>query len=224
MAYIKTETEIMRASLVFGLLGGLGFASASSAAITVTASPVVNKDLSIFQSFTPNTFTPAGSFTEDVDGVTWDFSGTGEIFHGTFLNIAAQPAGTDTNYMAVLQGKEETITFSKPLDDFNMVLGSADATGVINVDGSMFTGTGLASVGVIANGDQHSPFSNIELSFSGGMIDSVILTSPGQNSLEFIPVAAPELSTWAMCGLGFASLGWAAYRRGKHAPARIASV
>lgn len=205
----------MLRSFALGAFALLLGSNAYADTVTVTASPVSDFGLDIFAKLTPNTMAPVGSFSRVVDGITWDFTGTGEIFNGSFVGVAAQPAGTNENYMAVQRGGSETITFSKPLTEFQMVYGSVDATGVVDIDGSMFTGTGLASVGVIANGSQTSPFSNIELSFSSGMIDSVTLSSPFQNSLEFIPVAAPEPSTWAMMLMGFVGLGFFGVRKAK---------
>ena len=185
------------------------------ATITVVASPVPSSDLSIFDGLAANTMVSPGNLT--LRGL--NFNGTGLIFNGSFDGIAAQPAFTTDNYMAVLAGHSESITLENPASTFRMVLGSVDLYNTITVDGSAFTGSDLQTLtGVVPDGNQASPLSNVELSFtgSGGKIDQILVTSSG-NSAEFIPTGVPEPSTWAMLILGFASLAWVGARKARTA-------
>src|SRR6516225_9004925 len=59
---------------------------------------------------TPPATGPANANNLVIDGVT--FTGTGLIANGTYTNFYAAPAGDSSNFMAVLSGASETISYS----------------------------------------------------------------------------------------------------------------
>ena len=106
--------------------------------------------------------------------------------------------------------------------DVNIYVGSLDSYNTISFGGPgavSYTGDQLVALATnaIDNGDQQSGSSNglFEFSFAAPMT-SVTFTSY-QNALEVAGVSVsstvPEPSTWAMMLLGFAGLGYAAYRK-----------
>jgi hypothetical protein len=168
-------------------------------------------------------------------GVT--FSGGAIIVNnapGTAAGISATPAGDTTNYMSILGGKSETLTFTGgSKNTFGLYWGSIDAyneiqffSGATSV-ADYFGNTLNAVPPVGSNGDQTSLTTNAYILFTGLSFDKVVLSS-STNSFEFDNVYAasrvggvPEPSTWAMMVLGFAGIGFMAYRR-KSKPALMA--
>jgi hypothetical protein len=162
-------------------------------------------------------------------GVT--FSGGAIIVNnavGTAAGISATPAGDNTNYMSILGGKSETLTFTGgSKNTFGLYWGSIDTyneiqffSGATSV-GDYFGNTLNATPPVEYNGDQSSLHTNAYILFTGSSFDKVVLSS-SSNSFEFdnLYVAGgsrvggvPEPSTWAMMVLGFAGIGFLAYRR-----------
>ena len=103
-------------------------------------------------------------------------------------------------------------------------MGSLDSYNTISFDGAVapspyfYTGGELAALtGAIADGDQQSGSSNGLFEFSFAAPVTSVTFSSTQNSLEVASVASavPEASTWAMMLIGFAGLGYAAYRKTK---------
>ena len=84
----------------------------------------------------------------------------------------------------------------------------------ITVDGFTLTGADLVALGASGNGDQSSPSGNQLVRITGlGDFTQVSFSSTG-NAFEFsLGSAVPEPSTWVMMALGFAGLGYAAFRR-----------
>jgi hypothetical protein len=169
---------------------------------------------------------PNGNFGP-INGAT--FSGAGLVVFnngGGSQGQYAFPAFDNTNYMAVLADKQETIAFSGAQKSFGLYWGSIDIYNTIEFfNGStsvgFYTGATLP-LGVSPFGDQGAPGSNQYVTFSDLIFTSVVLGSIGQNSFEFdnatSVAAVPEASTWAMMILGFLGVGFMAYRR-KSAPA-----
>jgi hypothetical protein len=84
----------------------------------------------------------------------------------------------------------------------------------IALDGTSFTASGSANAYVFFGAVTDTPFTSVTISTSElGALDN----------LEFgnaVTVAAvPETSTWAMMILGFAGVGFMAYRRKQNGPA-----
>jgi PEP-CTERM motif len=154
----------------------------------------------------------------------------------TAAGISATPAGDTTNYMSILSGQYETLTFSGNKNSFGLYWGSIDAYNKIeffsgNSFVTSYSGNTLNAVPPVgSNGDQFLLTTNAYIMFSGLSFDNVKLSSSG-NSFEFDNVFAgsqsqvggiPEPSTWAMMLLGFAGVGYMAYRR-KTKPALMAA-
>jgi fibronectin-binding autotransporter adhesin len=197
---------------------------ASAAVITVLASGVLSNGspVATFDGLTQTPYgltTPAGPF---FDGGA-SFSGSGIVMRNgpagdqPSLGLYAEPFHDTSNYLALLGGGSETISYSTLKDAFGLYWGSLDPYNVIdffknNVFVVSYTGAQIAPL--IADGGQQSDQSNRYVIFSGLSFDRVVLSS-GQNSFEFdnVAAAAPELASWVLMLLGFATIGFAAYRR-----------
>src|SRR5665213_266136 len=190
---------------------------------------------------TPNTVsggtTPAGNFTDQ--GI--NFSGSGMIANNLSQptsGFSASPNGDTTNYLSLIANTHENLTFgvsgTTVANSFGLFWGSIDTynsivfskTGVGTVES--YTGATVATMATplstAANGGQQTLNSNRYITFSGFEFDKVVLTT-SQNSFEFDNVSfgaapardqvgsVPEPSTWAMMILGFAGIGFVAYRR-----------
>lgn len=171
--------------------------------------------------------TAAGPFT---DGGA-SFSGTGLIMKNPgqdSLGFYAEPFHDTTNYLAILGGRSETITYSGARHSFGLYWGSIDAYNTLTFynNGIAFLSyTGSDIVPLIANGNQADDASNRYVTFSNLTFDQVVLSS-SQNSFEVDNISAgvPELSTWLMMLIGFAGIGLVAYRRNNDGRAVTASI
>lgn len=200
-----------KALLATAILASLGFA-AKADAYTITISSASN--WAMFDDIV----TGSSNFTDN--GL--DFSGTGMVQNGSVTNMWAAPAGDTSNYMAVLKGELETITFPTAQSSLLIYWGSIDGKVGENNDnmltfsnGTVISGSTLVSMGLaLGNGNQKSPLNNEWVLISGlDPFSSVTATSTG-NSFEFdMATAVPEGSTWGMLVLGFAGLGYAAFRK-----------
>lgn len=201
-------------------------APATAAVITISPAGQLS-DSGITATFdgltqTPYGLTPpAGPFT---DGGA-NFSGSGLIMKNPgqdSLGLYAEPFHDTTNYLAILGGGSETITYSGDRHSFGLYWGSIDAYNTIvfyNNGNAVASYTGSDITPLIANGNQIDDSSNRYVKFSGLVFDQVVLAS-SQNSFEVDNISAgvPELSTWMMMLIGFAGLGLAAYRRSNRLP------
>lgn len=189
-----------------------------------------NNDITFDGVATPNTFSGTsiqwGAVPASLGGIA--FSGTAIIAKnaaGTSAGISATPAGDTTNYMSILGGKSETLTFSGTQNKFGLYWGSIDSynsiafylTGSASPFLTLF-GNNLNAVPALGfNGDQSGALTNAYVTFTGLSFDKIVLASSG-NSFEFDNISygnvgpVPEPSTWAMMLLGFAGIGFA-YRR-----------
>ena len=189
-----------------------------------------NNDITFDGVATPNTFSGTsihwGAVPGSLGGIA--FSGTAIIAKnaaGTAAGISATPAGDTTNYMSILGGKSETLTFSGTQNKFGLYWGSIDSYNSIAfyLGGSAspfltLFGNNLNAVPALGfNGDQSGALTNAYVTFTGLNFDKIVLAS-SSNSFEFDNISygsvspVPEPSTWAMMLLGFAGIGFA-YRR-----------
>jgi hypothetical protein len=189
-----------------------------------------NNDITFDSLATPNTFAGTsiqwGAAPGSLGSIV--FSGTAIIAKnaaGTAAGISATPAGDTTNYMSILGGKSETLTFSGTQNKFGLYWGSIDSyNSVAFYSGNSATpfltlfGNNLNAVPALGfNGDQSGALTNAYVTFTGLSFDRIVLASSG-NSFEFDNISfgnvgpVPEPSTWAMMLLGFAGIGFV-YRR-----------
>jgi len=128
---------------------------------------------------------------------------------------------TGTTYMAVEGGGTEKVTFATPQTSLSLYWGSIDGNGgnlnsiSISMGAYTLTGMQLAMMGADGNGNQGSPLGNELVTITGLAPFTTASFSSTANAFEFSlgTTGAPEPSTWAMMVIGFAGLGYAAFRR-----------
>src|SRR3984957_10993264 len=168
----------------------------------------------------------SSNFTVGTD--TWSLvGGTANIAVGTTVGVSAAPLGETTPYMAVEGGGTEKVVFGTAKTSLSIYWGSIDANepgtpsgGNINsfsitVDGYTLTGVDLATLyGAHGTGSHGDPLANEWVTISGLGPFTTAEFSSTRNAFEFsLGSPVPEPSTWAMMALGFAGLGYAAFRR-----------
>jgi PEP-CTERM motif len=150
-------------------------------------------------------------------------SGSAAIAIGTTPQVSAAPLGETTPYMAVAGGGTEQVVFGTARTSISLYWGSIDGnqggnnnlnTFAITVDGFTLTGADLVAKGASGTGDHFSPLGNELVTITGLGAFTTATFSSTRNAFEFsLGSAVPEASTWAMMALGFAGLGYAAFRR-----------
>jgi PEP-CTERM motif len=153
------------------------------------------------------------------------FSGSGVVMDNHGLgsdDLYATPFGDDNNnYMAVLGGGTEDINYSSLRDSFGLYWGSVDiynSLAFYNGNTLVATVTGSeVDPPMLADGDQTGFGSNgYVLINSLPKFNEVVVASTADSfELDNVVAGVPEPSTWAMMLLGFAGLGYAAYRKTK---------
>jgi hypothetical protein len=185
-------------------------------------------------SLTPGPMNPqyfeseaAGQNGFTLDGITWTLgSGTAHTDKGTTVNVDAAPLGMGTGpdgttYMGVQGGSSEVATWTTPQTSLSIYWGSIDGTArnlnsfAITIDTYTLIGADLVSMfGAFGTGSQTDPQANQLVTITGLGPFTTATFSSTANAFEFsIGAGVPEASTWAMMGLGFAGLGYAAFRR-----------
>jgi hypothetical protein len=209
-------------------LAWLALTAAASAAPVVTLTPGP-MDPQYFAS------EPAGANGFTIDGITWTLvSGSAATAKGTTPGISAAPLGmgtsttTGTTYFSVEGGGTEMATWATPQKSLSIYWGSIDAAvpgsasgGNINdlsitIDGYTLTGVDLMGLGAGGTGSQFSPKDNQLVTITGLGDFTTVEFHTTRNAFEFSlgsSGSVPEPSTWAMMALGFAGLGYAAFRR-----------
>jgi hypothetical protein len=179
-----------------------------------------------------------GSTNFTVGGDTWSLlGGSAGVEQGTKAGDYATPLGETTPYMAVEGGGTEQVVFGAAKTSISIYWGSIDAdepgtssAGNINsfaitVDGYTLTGADLVALGAKGDGSQTDPLSNQWVTISGLDPFTTATFSSTKNAFEFsLAGGVPEPSTWAMMGLGFAALGYAAFRRNSKSQAAIGAI
>ena len=165
----------------------------------------------------PDYFVSAPATSGDFNIGTTVWSGTGKTETGSLQGQYAAPLGMTNQYMAVTASESEMATFATPQSSITIYWGSIDPGNevALSINGYTLTGSDLATIyGANDDGSQASIFSNQWVTISGlGEFSTATFTS-STNSFEFsLSSGVPEISTWAMMGLGFAGLGYAAFRR-----------
>jgi PEP-CTERM motif len=176
----------------------------------------------------------AGQNDFAINGTTWSLvSGAAETEKGSLTGVYAAPLGMGTNqttgttYMAVEGGGMEMATFATAQTSISIYWGSIDGNPgnmnsfAVSIDGYTLTGADLVALGALGNGSQTDPQANELVTITGlGDFTTATFTSTN-NAFEFSLVTptinqtggTPEPSTWAMMMVGFAGVGYAAFRR-----------
>ena len=205
-------------------LAWLALTGAASAAVQVLLTPET--------ALSPNYFVgqTVGSHDFTVGTDKWSLlSGTAGIQVGTTPNFSADPLGDTLPYMSVEGGSTEQVVFGTARTSISIYWGSIDGnqggnnnlnTFAITVDNYTLTGADLVAMGATGTGDQTGPPGNELVTITGLAPFTTATFSSTNNAFEFAlatpvadPVGTPEPSTWAMMMLGFAGLGYAAFRR-----------
>jgi hypothetical protein len=210
--------KMRKVLLVMTGLAWLALDGVASAVPVVTLSPGP-ADPQYFASL------PAGESDFTLGDITWSLvSGSASTEKGSVTDQYAAPFGMgDTTYMSVQKGGTEQATWATPQNSLRIYWGSIDALpvdGILNqvsvtVDGYTLTGSDLVALGASGTGNQNSPTNNEWVTITGlGSFTTVDFHAAGSNAFEFsLSSGVPEPSTWTMMGLGFAGLGYAAFRR-----------
>jgi hypothetical protein len=202
--------------------------AAGAATVTLTPGP-------LNPSYFNGVATGESDFTVGTD--TWSLvSGSAAVQVGSLSGVYADPLGMTNPYMAVEGGGTEQVTFATPQTSISIYWGSIDAdvsgsassgntnSFAITVDGYTLTGDELMTMGADGAGSHTDPKGNELVTISGLAAFTTATFSSTRNAFEFslVPGAigsVPETSTWAMMVLGFAGLGYAAFRRGSRGQA-----
>jgi hypothetical protein len=181
----------------------------------------------------------AGENNFTLGDITWTLiSGAAGTAKGSTTGVSAAPLGmgagpNGTTYFSVESGGTEEATWATPQTSLSIYWGSIDATevdGILNqvsitVDGYTLTGSDLVTLGAAGNGNQGSPSDNEWVTITGlDPFTTVDFHDAGKNAFEFSLGSVPEPSTWAMMGLGFAALGYAAFRRNAKSRMAISAI
>ncbi len=205
----------------------LGTALASLALATAANASQVSF-LQYGGAYTPPALRPGATLVTDFASNA-GLSGTYTLTNGT-SGTAAAPAFSSSlqdpdQYLAIEGGDTATLQLPDALD-VEIYVGSLDSYNTISFsNGTSFTGTQLASLtGAIDNGDQWAGTSNGLFTFHFASDVTSVTFASTTDALEVAQVSSgvPEPSTWAMLGLGFAGLGFAAFRRSGKTPVAIA--
>jgi len=184
----------------------------------------------------PQYFEPeaAGQNGFTLDGITWTLgSGVAHTDKGTTANVDAAPLGMGTGpdgttYMGVQGGSSEVATWTTPQTSLSIYWGSIDgdicgggssSCGNLNsisiqLGTTVLTGADLIGMsGVLGEGMQGNSADNQLVTIRGLDPFTTVTFATTGNAFEFTLASVPEPSTWAMMVLGFAGLGYAAFRR-----------
>jgi hypothetical protein len=206
------KTLLMTTGLAWLALTG----AAGSATVTLQAETALSPNYFVGQT--------TGSHDFMVGTDTWSLvSGTAGIANGTTPGVSADPLGDTLPYMSVEGGGTEQVVFGTARTSISIYWGSIDGNqggnnnlNTLTLGGFTLTGADLVALnqGATGTGDQLSPAGNELVTISGLDPFTTATFSSTRNAFEFsIGSAIPEPSTWAMMMLGFAGLGYAAFRR-----------
>jgi PEP-CTERM motif len=199
---------------VAALVASLSVATAAKADAISVAVAGPGLDTTIGANFNSQN---VGPITSSFSIGDWNFNaGTNSEVSVLSNGTGAQPFQTTGNYLSVLGGGTENVSFSARTS-FSFFWGSIDDFNTIKLsDGTSYTGTQIAALfNGASNGCQTLTDCNRYVTFTdtSGTLTGFSLTS-AQNSFEITNISAvPEPATWAMMLLGFLGLGFLGYRK-----------
>jgi len=223
---------------VVAVLGLSAFASNSASAAVVTIDLIQNRNspapVSPFplipigtggpDSFVSNAPVVRGDITATFSGGFLSPSG---VYAGNVTNTAASPFGnldhTTEYFVAAGLGGLVTLNYAHPQTRLDMLWGTVDQNGAdnqnilatISVGGTTITGGQILAAAdafcscTLANGSYEIYLSITNLN----PFSTVTFRDDAANAFEFSVAAVPEPATWAMLLMGFAGVGFMAYRR-----------
>jgi hypothetical protein len=209
------------------VLSSLSLATAANATVVNVAVAGAGLDTNVgmnFNSIAANNVANAPSPFTIGDWTFTNASQPVQVLNIVSASNGAQPFGTTGNYLSVLTGGQEDVSFS-PRSSFSFFWGSIDDSNkitVVTTNGNQsFTGASIASMftaqGVQSTGCQTLTNCNRYFTFTDGDVGQNIVgfdVTSGVNSFELTNISAvPEPATWAMIILGFLGVGFMAYRR-----------
>jgi hypothetical protein len=222
---MKLIGVIATGALAAGILAG---ATSANAGVVISDNfdsdtPMLNwPGDSVFQSI-PQPGNVAGLPSVDLVSVSDGFGNL--VFQGNSVDLDGStgsgnsPAGELRSVMSLPTGNY-TLQFEFAGNE----RGATPETTVISLGGTSFSLTPPSSQGYtlttlsFINESGNLSFTDLGPSDQqGNLIDNVVLSTTGVRS-----VATPEPSTWAMMVIGFAGLGFAAFRRGRKTSIAIA--
>jgi len=227
----------------------LAVTAPASASVTALAPGVFDPFPAITETFDSRTPNANAVFNPGGDG--GDYQGIGIVRPGLYNDsTSAAPyvgpptfAGADeTNFLSIgptdISHDPQTIVYPTTRNFFGLYWGSVDAYNTIDfyLNGSLvasYTGASAAVLTALsATGCQGSTDCNRYVVFDGFSYDKVVLGSSGLGAstpaFEVDNIAStsavPEPATWAMMLIGFAGIGFVAYRRTKKSAAALAAA
>ena len=217
---LKVTAAALVAALVLPLhaIAGVTITALGPGGVPLPSLPPAFTNIATFDSIAQTPYgytTPTGPFTNG--GGSW--SGTGIVMNnqgGGSLGLYAEPYNDTTNYMAVLGGSSETVTYNHTYSELGLYWGSIDSYNVLTLVNTLTSQSAIVPVPPVDDGGQTSADSNRYFIVSGFAFNEAVFGS-NINSFEFdnVAVAAPEPSTWAMMLVGFAGFGFVTFRQSR---------
>jgi PEP-CTERM motif len=216
-----------KALLATTFLAALGFVTAANAAVVITLGSGANYD-----AFDNDAVGSTSGMTDTQFGeVTWTTTpGTLPGFDSSVADTSVdgkylQPLDDKTNYVFAQEGGSVTLNFAAPLTSVTIYWGSPDSYNTITLsNGDVITGAEVAAALGISDTGLNGDSRWVTITDAGKPFTSLVATS-GSPAFEFdLAGAVPEPATWAMMFLGFAGLGYAAFRRSAKGAATAGAI